>query len=89
MENTLRSTIPSELGAALRHARQARGLSLRAAAPRAYISAGHLCNIEHGFRAPSAFVAAMLVDVLGLPTDITEELMRFAVYGAGHDRSDA
>jgi transcriptional regulator with XRE-family HTH domain len=73
-----RHTLPADLAAALRAARQDRGLGLREAARLAGIDPGHLCRIELGERCPSVAVARDLVAALELPPDLAARLLEVA-----------
>jgi transcriptional regulator with XRE-family HTH domain len=59
----------------LRSARRRLGLSFRSAARRTGVSAGNLCKLEHGQRAPSFKVAEALVGGLGLEPGVAAALM--------------
>ena len=50
----------------MRHLRRARGLSLREAATRIGLSAGHLSQIERGISSASVRILALAADVLGV-----------------------
>lgn len=81
-----RRTLPPVVAAALREARQARGLGLREAARRAGIYPGYLCLLEQGKRCPSLAVAQDLVDELDLDRALALELLTLARRDAGRSR---
>lgn len=81
-----RRTLPPAIAAALREARQARGLGLREAARRVGVWPGYLCLLEQGKRCPSLAVAQDLVDELGLNRVLALELLALAPRDAGRSR---
>jgi DNA-binding XRE family transcriptional regulator len=85
MENTRRHTIPAHVAGMLRHARHARGWSLRRAGREAGVSASMLVHLEAARRAPSTTVAAAIIRAYGLPPGDATALMDAAVGGAGRD----
>lgn len=68
MSKSTRRNTP-RLGANLKQARTARGLSLRALAVRAGCSLGNLSEVENGAVIPGAFVLMDLADAMGLTVD--------------------
>jgi transcriptional regulator with XRE-family HTH domain len=78
-----RHTLPADLAAALRAARQDRGLGLREAADLAGVDAGHLSRIERGLRCPSLAIARDLVAALELAPDLAAWLLAIARPDAG------
>jgi transcriptional regulator with XRE-family HTH domain len=68
-------TLPADLAAELRAARERRGLSLRAAARLAGIDPGYLSRLERGLRAPRRPVVERLVVELDLDPATTEALI--------------
>ena len=78
-----RHTIPADLAAALRGARQDRGLGLREVAGLVGVDAGHLSRIERAERCPSVAVAAHLVAKLKLAPDLAARLLVVARPDAG------
>lgn len=92
MENTRhqsRQQLPRDLAAALRAARVASGLGLRAMAREIPLSAGYLSLLETGQRCPSAAVAHDLVAALKLPLDLESRLLAAAQPDAGRSREAA
>lgn len=78
-----RHTIPADLAAALRGARQDRGLGLREVAGLVGVDAGHLSRIERAERCPSVAVARDLVAKLKLAPDLAARLLAVARPDAG------
>lgn len=78
-----RQRLSPAVGAGLRDARLTLGLSFRAAARRAGVSAGYLCQLEHGSRCPSVAVADALVDALRLDGATADRLFCEARPDAG------
>jgi len=74
-----RHLLPPDLAADLRHAREARGLSLRATARAIGIDAGYLSRLERGQRAPRMAVAVKWARALGVDGEVEERLMAEAV----------
>ena len=72
-------TLPPDLAADLRSARQDRGLSLQAAARAIGIDAGYLSRLERGLRAPRLAVAVRWAKVIGLDQRVQERLLDEAV----------
>lgn len=78
-----RRTMPADVAAMLREARQSVGLLVSEAAYLAGIGRSHLSNIEAARRVPSAVVARALADVLVLPEDERARLLAVAVDDSG------
>jgi len=74
-----RRLLPPDLAADLRHARQARGFTLRHAAALIGVSAGYLSRLERGLRAPRMAVAERWAAVLRVDGDLAGELRDAAV----------
>lgn len=80
-----RRTLPAELGALLRGARERAGLSVRQAALKASVSFGYLANLEAGTRCPSLRVAEQIAAALQLGDGEREQLLGAAVTDAGRN----
>ena len=65
-DESYRRCLPPGVGDLLRDARLRRGWSLRQAANYIGVSPGHLCNLEHGRRAPRVWLVERLVHQLRL-----------------------
>lgn len=76
---------PAAFGPMLRAARQAAGLSLRAAAWRCRISFSFLAAMERGEKSPSQSTAGALISVLGITGEAAEMIRACAITGAGRD----
>lgn len=91
MENTWRTSQPSDLDAStrgylapdlgrrLRLARQTAGLGLRPAARRAGISYSYLCELENGRRLPSTRTVLAIAGAYRLPGDLYRALFDAAM----------
>ncbi|OKI14179.1 helix-turn-helix transcriptional regulator [Streptomyces sp. CB03911] len=80
-----RRTPLSDLGPALRAARQLAGLSQSQVARQVGLTPGYLAKLENGTRCPSVTVAGRLTAVLALGHDERGQLLAAAVDDAGAD----
>lgn len=80
-----RHYLSAEVAAGLRSARLRLGLSYRAAAQRAGLQHGYLCELEHSNRCPSVTVARVLIDALRLDAAVAARLLQEARPDAGRD----
>jgi len=71
------------MGRELRRARLRLGLSYRQASQRAGVAHGHLCDLEHGRRAPSVAVAESIIFGYRLKPDVACRLLAEAIPDAG------
>lgn len=84
-DDSTRRTITPELAAVLAAGRRRRGWSLREAARSIGVAAGTIVHLEKARRAPSAVVAANIVDAYELDPGEAAMLLDQAVEGAGKD----
>jgi transcriptional regulator with XRE-family HTH domain len=78
-----RRVITPDVAAMLARARRSRGWSLREAARRAGVAPGTIVHLEAARRAPSAIVAADIIEAYGLAYADAELLRGAAVTDAG------
>ncbi|MCW2671022.1 MAG: Helix-turn-helix domain [Frankiales bacterium] len=81
-----RHVLPLALGRALRSARRAHGLTLRALAGEVGVGHSHIAAMERGTRAPSEAVAHALVEALDLSPSVAAWLVRESRPGVGQSR---
>jgi transcriptional regulator with XRE-family HTH domain len=80
-----RHLLDPEVARLLRKARWRRGWSLRAAERHTGVSAGHLCNLENGKRAPSVVVVDAIVVAYRLTGSDAARLRAAGLNGVGRD----
>ena len=77
MGEVTRNAIGPVLGAEIRAARERAGLGVREAARRLRIEHSYLIALERGERAPSAWTAGRLIEVLALQGPTADLIQRF------------
>lgn len=88
MTDSRRTQPDPAVGALLRAARRRRGLGLKPMAARIGTSHSYLSMLERGLRSPSAAMAQLLVDALGLDGAEASRVLNAGVRGVGRDRDD-
>ena len=77
--------LPRDVADALRHARRARGWSIRAAARHLGVAASMIHALEHARRRPSVVMAETLIDGYGMTPADARRLRAVALPGVGRD----
>ncbi|MFF2384055.1 helix-turn-helix domain-containing protein [Streptomyces sp. NPDC058108] len=80
-----RRSLPGEVAATLRAARERAGLGVREAARLMDVSHSYVIGLEGGTRCPSVTMAARIAGALGLGDEERRELLAAAVTDAGLD----
>lgn len=78
-------TLDRDVAALLRHARRARGWTIRGAGRRLGVAASMICHLEHGERRPSTVLAEILIDGYKMAPADARRLRAVALRGVGRD----